>query len=76
MPPSIKEFNITSTDVQIDLAAIEWPANATELVYNDGRNTLVCRSQMLGGGAAIRIKCGRNQVIGTSLHSDLRLIGE
>jgi hypothetical protein len=29
----MKEFNITHTGVKIDVAAIEWPANATALVY-------------------------------------------
>ena len=33
MPPSMKEFNIMNTGVKIDVAAIEWPANATALAY-------------------------------------------
>ena len=31
----MKEFNITNTGVKIDVAAIEWPANATALVYHE-----------------------------------------
>jgi hypothetical protein len=37
----MKELNIKITSVKIDVAAIEWPANATALkYYGDG---LVCR---------------------------------
>ena len=67
---SMKEFNITNTGVEIDVAAIEWPANATALVH-DGR-ALVCRttdpdeSKEGAETSEIRIKCGRDQVIGTS----------
>ena len=35
-PPSMKELNIKNTGVEIDMAAIEWPANATALVYEGG----------------------------------------
>ena len=88
LPPSMKEFNIfTSTDVQINVAAIEWPANATALVYDDapyrggyqGEGALVCRttdpdeSKEGAETSEIRITCKRGQVVGTSLHSDLRL---
>jgi hypothetical protein len=74
-PPSMKEFNITNTGVKIDVAAIEWPANATALVYDGHRyfdTTLVCRttdpdeSKEGAETSEIRIKCGRGQVIGTS----------
>ena len=67
-PPSMKEFNITNTGVKIDVAAIEWPANATALVYVD--EALVCRTMdpdAFKEGAEtneIRIACDRSQVIG------------
>ena len=70
LPPRMKEFNITDTGVKIDVAAIEWPANATALVH-DG-SALVCRTtdpdESKEGAEAsdIRIKCGQDQVIGTS----------
>jgi hypothetical protein len=70
MPPSMKEFNIQYIDVNIDVAEIEWPANATALVY-DGE-ALVCRttdpdeSKEGATTSEIRIKCGDGQVIGTS----------
>ena len=75
MPPSMKEFDITNTDsatggVKIDVAAIEWPANATALVYYSG--ALVCRTtdpdESKDGATTseIRIKVGRDRVIGTS----------
>ena len=70
-PPSMKEFNITNTGVKIDVAAIEWPANATALVVD--RDGLACRTtdpDMSKEGATtseIRIGCERSQVIGTSL---------
>ena len=69
-PPSMKEFNITNTGVKIDVAAIEWPANATALVYES--DALVCRttdpdeSKEGAETSEIRIKCGRGQLIGTS----------
>ena len=69
-PPSMKKLNIKGTRVTIDVAAIEWPANATALVY-DG-NALVCRitdpdeSKEGAETGEIRIVCERDQVIGTS----------
>jgi hypothetical protein len=73
-PSSMKEFNITNTGVKIDVAAIEWPANATALVYESigVNNALVCRtadpdeSKEGAETSEIRIKCGRGQVVGTS----------
>ena len=68
----MKEFNITNTGVKIDVAAIEWPANATALVYDGRADALVCRttdpdeSKEGAETSEIRIKCGRDQVIGTS----------
>jgi hypothetical protein len=70
-PPSIKTFNISGSGVKIDVAAIEWPANATALVH-DG-STLVCRitdpdeSKEGAETSDIRIACNADQVIGTSL---------
>ena len=67
---SMKEFKITYTGVKIDVAAIEWPANATALVYE--RNALVCRtadpdeSKEGAETSELRILCERSQVIGTS----------
>ena len=72
-PPSMKEFNITNTGVKIDVAAIEWPANATALVYDGRADALVCRTtdpdESKDGATTseIRIKVGRDRVIGTSL---------
>ena len=69
-PPSIKTFNIKDTGVKIDVAAIEWPANATALVSEYG--ALVCRttdpdeSKEGAETSEIRIKCKADQVIGTS----------
>ena len=71
-PPSMKEINITRTRVEIDVAAIEWPANATALLYDSNKGALVCRttdpdeSKEGAETSEIRIKCSRNQVIGTS----------
>ena len=73
LPPSMKAFDISGTSVKIDVAAIEWPANATALVYDGRADALVCRTtdpDESNGSATtseIRIKCGRDQVIGTSL---------
>ena len=70
MPPSMKELDIEYTSVKIDVAAIEWPMNATALVYDGLR--LVCRTtdpdESKEGAEAreIRFKCDTNQVIGTS----------
>ena len=33
LPPSMKTFDISGSSVKIDVAAIEWPANATALVH-------------------------------------------
>ena len=69
-PPSMKELNIKNTGVNIDVAAIEWPANATALAH-DGR-ALVCRttdpdeSKEGAETSEIRITCSAGQVIGTS----------
>ena len=69
VPPSMKELNIQSTSVKVDVSAIEWPANATALVHEDG--ALVCRitdpdeSKEGAESSEIRIKCDRDQVIGT-----------
>ena len=72
LPPSMKEFNITATGVKIDVAAIEWPANATALVYDGYPNiALVCRttdpdeSKKGAETSEIRIRCRTGQVIGT-----------
>jgi hypothetical protein len=71
-PSSMKTFNVSGSGVKIDVAAIEWPANTTALVY-DGRNcALVCRttdpdeSKEGAETSEIRIGCERSQVIGTS----------
>ena len=70
MPTSMKDFNMTGTRVKIDVAAIEWPANAKALVY-DG-SALMCRTadpdEAKEGAetSEIRIQCSRSQVIGTS----------
>ena len=59
----MKNFNIESTDVKIDVAAIEWPANATALVFAEDkykRGTLECHTT----DQVIRIKCINDQVIG------------
>ena len=69
LPPT-RDFNITNSGVKIDVAAIEWPANATALVYEGG--ALVCRtadpdeSKEGAETSEIRIVCERDQVIGTS----------
>ena len=69
-PPSMKKLNIKGTRVTIDVAAIEWPANATALVYEGG--TLVCRftdpdeSKEGAETGEFRIVCRQGQVIGTS----------
>ena len=76
-PPSMKNFNIRNTRVKIDVAAIEWPANATALVYEkddygDSGTLVVCsttdpdESKEGAEASEIRFKCGRDQVIGTS----------
>ena len=72
----MKEFNITDTGVKIDVAAIEWPANATALEYKDGKygdgGALVCRTADLDESkdgaetSETRIKCTPDQLIGTS----------
>ena len=70
LPPSMKMFDITGTGVKIDVAAIEWPANATALVYKYN-DALMCRttdpdeSKEGAETSEIRIKCGGGQVIGT-----------
>ena len=61
----MKEFNITNTSVKIDVAAVEWPANATAIVSErvDATNmTLVCQTT----DGEIRIGFEWNQMIGTS----------
>jgi hypothetical protein len=73
-PPSIKTFDIRGTGVKIDVAAIEWPANATALVYElectswrNGAHELECYTYTEGAETSeIRIKCEPDQVIGTS----------
>ena len=74
LPPSMKTpFNITDTGVKVDVAAIEWPANATALVYESTDQALVCRStdqdesKDSATTSEIRIICSAGQVIGTSL---------
>jgi hypothetical protein len=68
MPPGIKEIDIMGTGVKIDVAAIEWPANATALVHD--YRALVCRttdpdeSKEGAESSEIRIRCERSQVIG------------
>ena len=69
LPPSIKAFYNDGSGVMIDVAAIEWPANATALVSEYG--TLVCRTTNPDKSkdaetSEIRIVCERDQVIGTS----------
>jgi hypothetical protein len=65
------ELDISGTAMKIDVAAIEWPANATALVHEDG--ALTCRtidhdeSKAGAETSEIRIKCAADQVIGTSL---------
>ena len=69
-PRSMKEFDIRNTGAKIDVAAIEWPANATAIVVDHG--ALVCRitdpdeSKDGAETSEIRIECDRDQVIGTS----------
>ena len=66
----MKTFDVKSTNVKIDVAAIEWPANATALVVE--HRALVCRttdpdeSKEGVTTSEIRIGCERSQVIGTS----------
>ena len=66
----MKIFDIRGTGVKIDVAAIEWPANATALVSE--WDALVCRtkdpdeSKEGATTSEIRIGCERSQVIGTS----------
>ena len=70
LSPSMKTFDISGSGVKIDVAAIEWPANATALVYEG--DALVCRttdqdkSKEGAETSEIRITCNANQVIGTS----------
>ena len=71
MPPSMKELDIEYTSVKIDVAAIEWPANATALKYDGNRDcgALVCRitdpdESKEGAETRIRITCKKDQVIG------------
>ena len=73
LPPSMKIFDIQGTGVNVDVAAIEWPANVTALVYETGRyGTLVCRitdpdeSKEGAETSKIRIGCNGDQVIGMS----------
>ena len=67
-PPSIKTFDVRGSGVKIDVAAIEWPANATALVCED--DALVCRttdpdeSKEGAETSEIRILCQSDQVIG------------
>ena len=67
-PPSMKTFDISDSGVKIDVVAIEWPANATALIYEDG--ALVCRttdpdeSKEGAETSEVRIKCKPDQVIG------------
>ena len=67
-PPSMKTFDISDSGVKIDVAAIEWPANATVLIHEKG--ALVCRttdpheSKEGTETSEIRITCNANQVIG------------
>ena len=71
-PPSMKELNIKNTGVNIDVAAIEWPAKATALVYDGRAGVLVCRttdpdeSKEGAETSEICFECNANQVIGTS----------
>ena len=74
-PPSMKEFDIRDTGVKINVAAIEWPANVTSLVYDSSDRyspALVCRitdpdeSKECAETSKIRIICNPDQVIGTS----------
>ena len=66
-PSSMKVFDVMHTSVKIDVTAIEWPANATALVYE--KDALVCRTTDSGESkegaetSEIRIKCRPNQVI-------------
>ena len=76
-PTSMKTFDITNTGVKIGVAAIEWPANATVLVYEEGasgcddgalvyRTTDPDESKEGAETSEIRIICNADQVIGTS----------
>jgi hypothetical protein len=76
LPPNMKRFDFIGTGVIIDVAAIEWPANATALFYHTYSsgysNELVCRttdpdeSKEGAEMSEIRIKCTPDQVIGMS----------
>ena len=83
-PPSMKTFDISGSGVKIDVAAMEWPANATALVYEKGhgyeKGALVCRtkdpdeSNQGTETSEIRIKCNADQVIGTSRNDEIRMM--
>jgi hypothetical protein len=73
----MKELNIEKTGMKIDVAAIEWPANATMLEFE--AQGLVCRTtdtdeykegefphHHVYTYSQMTIKCGWRQVIGTS----------
>ena len=74
LPPlNMKIFDIQGTGVNVDVAAIEWPANVTALEYETGSyGTLVCHttdpneSKEGAETSKIRIGCNGDQVIGTS----------
>jgi hypothetical protein len=72
-PPRMKTFNIADTAVKIDVAAIEWPANATAIVYGPSswsglgyEEGLVCRitDHDKHKAGEIRFKCNQDQVFG------------
>ena len=78
-PPNMKTFDISGSGVKIDVAAIDWPANTTALVYENrdlGGGTcksggaLVCHttdpdeSKEGAETSEIRITCNADQVIG------------
>ena len=63
LPPPRKIFTILRTGVKIDVAAIEWPANATALISK--YDALVCRIKDPGAWTSeICIKCNKSQVMG------------
>ena len=68
MPPPSMAFNIEGSGVKIDVAAIEWPANATALVHVRGflvfRTTDPDESEEGAETSEIRIPCKSDQVIG------------
>ena len=78
LPLSMKQFDFIGSGVIIDVAAVEWPANATALFYHTDKsgsgysNELVCRttdpdeSKEGAEMSEIRIKCTPDQVIGMS----------